>query len=232
MPVNKVYSVFGLMLLGLALSVASVFAAGTALQDAITDYNHGQYAVGLKKFLILEKQASSSAMAHYYAALCEQNLNQTSEAKSEYEWILANGNATLKNYAQKGIDNLGRRSASNRGGSMAPVIARAVAPTAPAASAPSRDGGVKRILEFSTSWCGVCKAVAPIVEETKSKLPGVQFDNLDAEDSQNAALVAKYQVTAYPTFVFLDRSGNTLLRKVGGPRNADGFVRTIQAYSQ
>jgi thiol-disulfide isomerase/thioredoxin len=88
------------------------------------------------------------------------------------------------------------------------------------------------VLEFTTGWCSVCKEVAPIVEVSKSKLPGVQFDNLDAEDPQNAALVAKYKVTAYPTFVFLDRSGNTLLSKVGGPRNADGFIRTIQAFGQ
>jgi thiol-disulfide isomerase/thioredoxin len=224
--------VFNLVLLSSALCVSSACAAGTALQDAITDYNHGQYAVGLRKFLALERQASSSTMAHYYAALCEQNLNQTSEAKAEYEWISANGNATMKSYAQTGIENLNRRSASNRGGSVASAIARATAPSAPAAAALSRDGGVKKVIEFTTSWCSVCKAVAPIVDESKSKLPGVQFDNLDAEDPQNAALVAKYKVTAYPTFVFLDRSGNTLLSKVGGPRNADGFIRTIQAFGQ
>jgi len=231
MQANKVYAVLALMLVSSTLSVSLVFAAGTPLADAISDYNHGQYAVGLRKFLTLERQASFSAMAHYYAALCEQNLNQTSEAKSEYQWLLANGNVTLKNYAQTGIDNLGRRSASNRGGSTATAIARAVAPTAPVARASSR-GGVKKILEFTTSWCSVCKRIAPIVEESKSRLPDVQFDNLDAEDPQNAALVAKYNVSAYPTFVCLDHSGNTLMRRVGGPRDADGFVKTIQAYGQ
>jgi thiol-disulfide isomerase/thioredoxin len=229
--VNKVYSVLSVILACTTLSSQFAFGAGATMQDAIADYNHSQYASGLKKFLVIEKQAPANAMAHYYAALCEQNLNQTTEAKSEYEWVLGNGNALLKSYAQRGIDDLGRRSASNRGGSQAATVARAVAPAAPAAPAPSR-GGVKKVLEFSTDWCSVCKSVAPIVEETKSKLPGVEFSNLNAEDPQYAELVAKYNVSAYPTFVFLDRSGNTLMRKVGGPRDADGFLRTIQAFGQ
>ena len=73
MPVNKVYSVLGLILACTTLSVPSVWAAGTTLQDAIVDYNHNQYASGLKKFLALEK-TPGNVMAHYYAALCEQNL--------------------------------------------------------------------------------------------------------------------------------------------------------------
>ena len=207
MRAQKIFSIGNSSLVVLALTVSSASAAVNVLQQGITDYNHAQYAVGLKKFLIVEKQgpANSIAMAHYYAALCEQNLNQTSEAKAEYEWLLAYGNPMLKGYAQTGLENLGRRASSRVAASSTPAASSHAAAIAAATAAPASslsNGGVRKVIEFTTGWCSVCKAVAPIVDESKSRLPSVQFENLDAEDPQNSSLVSKYDVKAYPTFVF------------------------------
>jgi len=63
-------------------------------------------------------------------------------------------------------------------------------------------GGSKLIvIDFSASWCGPCKQIAPFVDELAAKYPNAHFINVDVDECQETA--AAYGISAMPSFVFL-----------------------------
>jgi len=63
-------------------------------------------------------------------------------------------------------------------------------------------GGSKLVvIDFSASWCGPCKQIAPFVDEMSAKYPNASFLNVDVDECQETA--AAYGISAMPTFVFL-----------------------------
>jgi len=73
-------------------------------------------------------------------------------------------------------------------------------------------GGSKLVvIDFSATWCGPCKAIAPFVEEMSIKFPNAHFLNVDVDACQETA--ASYGVTAMPTFVFLRNKTRLALLK-------------------
>lgn len=256
-------------LLSLSMSTYSACGAATpAFQDAVSDYTHGQFYPALKKLSALERSEPNNASVHYYMALCRQNTGQLAEAKSEYQWVYAHGDAGLKKLAQVGYAALGNaRSASSAsqsgqssgypraitgsgGGSQSSGYPRpagggggnssstaagsvAYAGTGSSGSAGSQSSGaigVKKIIEFSTSWCPTCKEFAPIFEDTKTQFHDIEFSQLDAEDPSNHDLVSRYNVRHYPTLVYLGPSGQVLMNRAGAPNDKAAFVRSIQLY--
>lgn len=114
----------------------------------------------------------------------------------------------------------GVRSQPHRGGSGAPAQAQAAAPSAAAAGAGAgftqgsisqistpqqiqaaldasggRDGVV--VATFSTSWCGPCRRLAPVLVQMAREQPGVVFVKVDGDASPQ--LVQGYGVSAFPT---------------------------------
>lgn len=68
---------------------------------------------------------------------------------------------------------------------------------------------MKRVLKFSASWCGPCKALSKTLENVKTE---VQIEEIDID--QNRELALQYMVRGVPTLVMLD--GETeVKRKVG-----------------
>jgi thioredoxin 1 len=77
-------------------------------------------------------------------------------------------------------------------------------------------GGSPQVIDFYTTWCGPCKRLAPILAEIESSMGSrVSFKRLDCEAPENEATVQKFNIDAYPTVVFLDRSGREVKRMVG-----------------
>jgi thioredoxin-like negative regulator of GroEL len=70
---------------------------------------------------------------------------------------------------------------------------------------------MRKILYFSAAWCGPCKTLGPIMQESTTE--GVVYDKIDV-DSDNI-LSAKYNVRNIPTLILLDEFGNEIGRKVG-----------------
>lgn len=69
------------------------------------------------------------------------------------------------------------------------------------------------VVDFSATWCGPCKMLAPIMEELSEEMAGqVEFYNADADENMDLALANK--VTSIPA-LFLLRDGQIVDRMIG-----------------
>ena len=58
------------------------------------------------------------------------------------------------------------------------------------------------MVDFSASWCGPCKLLAPVVEELAETYDGkLKVAKIDVEEAQQTAL--QYGVLSVPTLLFL-----------------------------
>jgi len=71
------------------------------------------------------------------------------------------------------------------------------------------------IVDFTASWCGPCKRIAPFYEELSSKYPNAVFLKVDVDQCQETA--GAHGVTAMPTFMFF--RNKTKLDKLQGADN-------------
>jgi thioredoxin 1 len=71
---------------------------------------------------------------------------------------------------------------------------------------------MKKVLYFSTTWCGPCKAFKPVVQQA-SQETGVQVNYIDAE--QDTTLAKMYSITSVPTIIIADQVGTALYRHTG-----------------
>lgn len=204
-------------------------AANPAFDQAVNSYKSGKYSQALSQFETFSKCNPADVMSHYYMALCYQGMNQFALASQQFQWVARySPESRLRQMAQVGLNQLsqagGRRNYTPTGYSL--VSAKGPAPTRVQGA-----GSVSKVLEFYTTWCGVCKRFEPVFDETKSKFNrSISFEQLDAEDSANEGLVQRYNIKAYPTLVFLDRSGNVLLNKAGAPRDVESFAGQLAQF--
>jgi len=83
------------------------------------------------------------------------------------------------------------------------------------------------VIDFSATWCGPCKNIAPFVEEMSTKYPNAHFLNVDVDECQETA--ASYGITAMPTFVFL--RNKTRLALIKGVDKAGLEAKIKQFYT-
>ena len=57
------------------------------------------------------------------------------------------------------------------------------------------------LLEFGTSWCGVCRRTQPLIEEALAAHPGVK--HVKVGDGPGRRLGRSFRVKLWPTLVFL-----------------------------
>ena len=74
--------------------------------------------------------------------------------------------------------------------------------------------GKHTVIDFNATWCGPCRAFAPIFEEAQATFAdSFEFKSIDIDNNQE--LAQKYNVEAIPCIVVLDAAGNEVARNVG-----------------
>ncbi|NDP27108.1 MAG: thioredoxin [Flavobacterium sp.] len=69
------------------------------------------------------------------------------------------------------------------------------------------------LIDFSATWCGPCKTLAPILKQVKDIL-GERITILKIDVDKNQQLASQYQVRGVPTMI-LFQNGNQLWRQSG-----------------
>lgn len=82
------------------------------------------------------------------------------------------------------------------------------------------------IVDFYATWCGPCKAVAPLLEQFAAKYQNVQFLKVDVDESPDIA--QEYNVSAMPTFV-LFKNSNSVGKIVGA--NIQAIKNALDAHN-
>ena len=69
------------------------------------------------------------------------------------------------------------------------------------------------LVEFFATWCGHCRAMAPVVEQNKELLAG-QVDVYQLDIDQNSHLADVERISGTPTFIIY-RDGKAVWRESG-----------------
>ena len=68
------------------------------------------------------------------------------------------------------------------------------------------------VVDFWASWCGPCKMMAPILDETAEEYPDVTFGKVNVDEQPG--LANAFRVNAIPTLVFF-KDGQAVQQAVG-----------------
>ena len=96
----------------------------------------------------------------------------------------------------------------------------------------AKESGKMLFVDCYTSWCGPCRMMATKV--FPQKLMGDYFNEkfvsvkIDMEKGEGPELHKRFNVRAYPTFLFLDADGKELNRIVGGDADAAKFLAKVK----
>jgi thiol-disulfide isomerase/thioredoxin len=77
-------------------------------------------------------------------------------------------------------------------------------------------GSRATLLQFSSAFCGPCRATRLLIEDVTANMPHVAHVEIDAE--ANLELVRKLDIRSTPTTLFLDSRGHEIGRAMGAPK--------------
>ena len=69
------------------------------------------------------------------------------------------------------------------------------------------------VVDFSATWCGPCKMLAPVLEKVSAKFDGkVDFYNVDVDDAPE--LAGEYNVNSVPCLILM-KNGKLVSQSIG-----------------
>jgi len=83
------------------------------------------------------------------------------------------------------------------------------------------------LVDFHATWCGPCKAMAPILADLKQQI-GDQASIIKVDVDKNTQAAAAYQVSSVPTLI-LFKAGKVLWRQ-SGVASVGSLKELIQKY--
>ena len=69
-----------------------------------------------------------------------------------------------------------------------------------------------KILKIGIKDCAECKVMSPRFEEIEKEYPWLKTEYFEITSSSK--IVKKYNILSAPTFIFLDKQGNEILRMI------------------
>ena len=79
------------------------------------------------------------------------------------------------------------------------------------------------VIEFGSTWCGICRAAQPLIARALANHPHVR--HIKIEDGPGRPLGRSFHVRLWPTLVFL-RDGKEIMRLVR-PRDANAIGEAL-----
>jgi thiol-disulfide isomerase/thioredoxin len=87
-------------------------------------------------------------------------------------------------------------------------------------------GSRATLLQFSSAFCGPCRATRMLIEDVAADMGDVAHVEIDAE--ANLELVRKLDIRSTPTTLFINGDGHEVGRAVGAPKR-DQVLSAISA---
>lgn len=88
---------------------------------------------------------------------------------------------------------------------------------------------LKKIVKYSTTWCGPCRAFQPTFREVSEmeKYNGITFEQVDVDNDEMADVYCeKYQIRSVPTTILFDENDTPIVKLMGNQSKND-FIRII-----
>lgn len=86
--------------------------------------------------------------------------------------------------------------------------------------------GLPIVLDFSATWCGPCKRIAPFISELADEFAGrINVGKCDVDD--NEVLTSRFGIRNVPTVLFI-KNGEVVDKMVGAAKKQE-FVEKAEA---
>ena len=86
---------------------------------------------------------------------------------------------------------------------------------------------MSKVLKFSASWCGPCRAYKPTFDKVSKmdEFGDIEFQELDVDENEDLAV--KYGIRGVPSTIFINNKGE-MVDRLAGLQTEDALVSKIR----